>query len=68
MVQIWWKFTSRKCGSSVGSSDAQKLDVIVMTAPTTKAEGIISNFIKPLDRFPTACDAVLSSILVYKYI
>lgn len=55
-------YTSRKCGSSVGSSDAQKLDVTVMIAPTTKAEGIINNFIIPLERLPTACDAFTSSI------
>lgn len=33
-----------------------------MIAPTTKAEGIINNFIIPLDRLPTACDAFISSI------
>lgn len=55
--------TSRKCGSSVGSSDAQKLDVTVIMAPTTKAEGIMSNFIMPLDRLPTACDALTPSNL-----
>lgn len=58
-------YTSLKCGSSVGSSDAQKLDVTVMTAPTTKADGIMSNLIKPLDRLPTACDAFTSSIFLW---
>lgn len=61
-------YTSLKCGSSVGSSDAQKLDVTVMTAPTTKADGIMSNLIIPLDRLPTACDAFTSSILRIQYI
>lgn len=60
-------YTSRKCGSSVGSSDAQKLDVTVMIAPTTKAEGIINNFIIPLERLPTACDAFTSSICKLSY-
>lgn len=60
--------TSRKCGSSVGSSDAQKFDVTVMMAPTTKAEGISSNFIMPLERLPTACDALTSSNLGLKHV
>lgn len=55
--------TSRKCGSSVGSRDAQKLDVTVMMAPTTNAEGIMSNLTIPLDRLPTACDALAPSNL-----
>lgn len=54
--------TSRKCGSSVGSRDAQKLDVTVMTAPTTNADGMMSNLIRPLDRLPTACDAFTLSV------
>lgn len=54
--------TSRKCGSSVGSRDAQKLDVTVITAPTTNAEGMMSNFKTPLDRLPTACDAFTLSV------
>lgn len=58
-------YTSRKCGSNVGSSDAQKLDVTVMIAPTTKAEGIMINFTIPFDRLPTACDALTSSVFLY---
>lgn len=59
--------TSRKCGSSVGSSDAQKFDVTVMIAPTTKADGIMSNFIMPLERLPTACEALTSSDFRFAY-
>jgi len=39
-----------------------------MTAPTTKADGIMSNLIIPLDRLPTACDAFTSSISIIQYI